>query len=207
MESTHDVDTIQSHQNNTPSRVALVIHHQFPGIELTSLLYYGNGAVCPQLSDQQIDIGTKRKYGFEIYAIQDDFVSALLFKLQRSTDGQCNMDASTTETDKNVTRYVQMLVAWKVTDSKSFVYIVLIEHIKEFTCNEEALKKLYYENHDQFKEYDDTISDTWLVDSNVVLKTTFSARSLKKNFELSISISEEERNDYSMRPFCIDLER
>jgi hypothetical protein len=38
----------------------------------------------------------------------------------------------------------------------------------------------------------------------MVLKTSFSVRDLKGNPELSIYISEE-RDDYAMRPFCIDL--
>jgi hypothetical protein len=45
------------------------------------------------------------------------------------------------------------------------------------------------------------------MDDNVVLKMTFNAIDLKRAFELSISISEEERNDYAMRPLYVDPER
>jgi hypothetical protein len=44
-------------------------------------------------------------------------------------------------------------------------------------------------------------------DDNIVLKTAFKVRDIRRNFKLSISISEEERNDYAMKPFRINLER
>jgi hypothetical protein len=46
-----------------------------------------------------------------------------------------------------------------------------------------------------------------LVDDNVALKMTFSAIGLKGAIELSISISEGERNDYAIRPLCVDSKR
>jgi hypothetical protein len=175
--------------------------------KLTSPIYFGDGVVCPKLSGQQIDIGTKMNASFEINAIQDNFEGALLFKLQRYSDNQCNMDTSTTETNKNESMDIHMLAAWKVKDSKPFAYVTLVEHTREFAWNEDKLKKLYYENLGWFKEYDDTISDTRLIDNNMVLRITFSARDLERTPELSISISEEEKSSYTMKPFRINLER
>jgi leucyl aminopeptidase (aminopeptidase T) len=188
--------------------VCITIHNQCSNIELVKLVYFSNGAVCPQLSSQQIDIDTKTRASFEIDATQDEFEGALLYKLQRYSNSKYNMDTLNIEANKNETKCVQMLVAWKVTDSESFVYVVLVEHVKEFTWNEDELKKLYYENQHLLKESNGAISDTWFVENNVILKTTFKVRGLKGNFELSVSISEEEeRYNYAMRPLCVDLER
>jgi hypothetical protein len=186
----------------------VTIHNQCSNIELVSPVYFGNGAVCPKLFDQQIAIDTEIRTSFEIYATQDGFEGALLYKLQKHvvSDDQRNMDTLTTKTNENEAKCVQLLVAWKVKDSKSFVYETLVEHVKEFTWDENELRKLYNKNHSRLKEYNSIMSDRWLIDNNMVLKTSFEVRGLKGNFELSISISEKERYDY-MRPLCIDLER
>jgi hypothetical protein len=187
----------------------VIIHNQCPSIKLISPVYFGNGAVCPRLYSQQIDIGTETKSIFEINATQDEFEGALLYKLQRydKSDDQSDMATSTTETNEKEAKCLQMLVTWKLKDSKPFVYVVLVEHTKEFTWNEDGLRKLYYGNHDKFKKYDDTTSETWFMDDNMALKMITKVRGLKGNFELSISISEEERDDHAMRPLRIDLTR
>jgi hypothetical protein len=66
MESTHNVDTVQSHQNDASSKVNLMMHHQFPGIELASLLYYSNGATCCLLPDQCVDVDSMMQTDFNI---------------------------------------------------------------------------------------------------------------------------------------------
>jgi hypothetical protein len=143
---------------------------------------------------------------FEISAIQDAFEGALLFRLQRHSDKEYDMDTSDTETNNDKTKHVYILVAWKVKDAKPFVHVVLVEHTNEFIWNEDELGKLYYQNRGWFKEYSDIISDTWFMDNNMALKTSSKIGGLKGNFELSTSISEEER-DYAMRPLNVDLER
>jgi hypothetical protein len=89
------------------------IHNQCSSTELISPVYFGNGAVCPKQSNQQIVIGTEMKTLFEIYTSQDEFEGALLYKLQRyaEPEDQNNIDTSITETDKSDTTYVHMLVA------------------------------------------------------------------------------------------------
>jgi hypothetical protein len=184
----------------------VTIYNQCLNTELISPIYFGNGAICPKLSGRQIDISIAMNASFEMNAAQDEFEGALLFRLQ-SYFNWYNMDALTTEANENETTHVYMLVAWKVTDAKHFIYVVLVEHTKEFTWNESELKKLYYENLGRFNEYNGPISDTWLVNDNMTLKMTFNVRGLKEDFELSVFISEEEKDDYAMKPLCIDLER
>jgi hypothetical protein len=189
--------------------VCATIHNQCSNVKLASPVYFANGAVCPKLSDQQIGIDAKMSAGFEIYATRDDFEGALIYKLQRYVEPAIrhNMDTLAIDTGNNKTKCVQIFMAWKVKDAKPFVYAVLIEHTKELIWNEDKLKRLYYENHNRFKECDDTISDTWYMDDNMTLQTTFRVGDLKRTRELEISVSEEERDEYAMRPLCIDLER
>jgi CHAD domain-containing protein len=174
---------------------------------LVSPVYFSNGAECLELSDQQIDTGTEMKASFEIDTIRNKFEGALLFKLQKSPGSQQDMDASTTEIDKNESTYIYILVAWKVKGFKHSLYVVLVEHTNEFAWNEDELRKLYDKNHDQFEQYDDIISDTWSVDDNMVLKISSSTKELKGIHEMSISISEENTSDHAMRPLYVDLER
>jgi hypothetical protein len=187
----------------------IAIHNQCSNIELVSPVYFGNEVVCPKLSDQQMNISAKMRTCFEINAARDDFEGALLFKLQRyvGSNAQHNTDTLTIKTNKNETKCVQMFVAWKIISSEPFVHVVLVEHTKEFTWNEDALKKLYYGNHHQFWGYDDVISDTWFIDDNMALRTAFGVRDLKGNFELNISISEGERDTYAIKPLCAVLRR
>jgi hypothetical protein len=185
----------------------VTIHNQCSNTELAKPVYFSNGAVCPQLSNQQIDIGAKMRASFEINATQDEFEGALLYKLQRYSNSQYNMDTLAIETNKNETTHIYMLAIWKVKDFKPFAHVVLVEHTEEFTWNEDRLRKLYDKNNDWLREHDDIISDVWLIDDNMTLKMSFKVRGSKGNFELSIFISEEEKNDYAMRPLCVDFER
>jgi hypothetical protein len=183
----------------------LTIHNRCSSTKLISPVYFGSGAIHSKPFDQQMELETEMNASFEINAVQDDFEGALLFKLQSHPDSQHNTDALTTEF--NETTCIQMLVAWKVEDSKPFAHVVLIEHAKKLTWNEDKLRKLYRNNHDRLKKYDGATSDKWFIDDNMILRTSFKIRGLKGNFELIISISEEERDDYAMRPLCLDLKR
>jgi hypothetical protein len=187
----------------------MIIHNQCSKINLVSPIYFGNGAVCPKLSDQQIDVNAKTRVCFEINATQDDFGGALLYELQRyvKSDNRRNMNILTTEINENDAKRIQMLAAWKVEGFRLSVLFALIEHTKKFTWNRVKLKKLYYENRRWLKRYVSTTLDTWSMDNNVALKTTFKVRYLEGNFYLSISISEGENDGYAVRPIWTNTER
>jgi hypothetical protein len=184
----------------------LNIHNQCLNIKLVSPIYFGNGAVHLVLSGQRTDISTEMKTRFGIDTTRDEFEGALLYRLQKYSDNKCNTDTSTTETKENKTTQLYMLVTWKVKDSEPLVCIALVEHAKEFTWNEDELRKLYNINRGWLKKYDNSASYTWFMDDNIALKTFFGIRSLKGNFGLNIFISEE-KDDYAMRPLYVDLER
>jgi hypothetical protein len=138
----------------------MVIHNQCLNTELMSSVYFSNGTICSELFNQQIDVDNEMKISFEIDTIKNKFESILLFKLQRHSKSQSNIDTSNTEINKNKATHVHMIVAWKVKNARIFAYVALVEYAKEFTWNEDKLKKLYYKNHGRFKEYNDIISDT-----------------------------------------------
>jgi hypothetical protein len=187
----------------------MIIHNQCSKINLVSPTYFGNGAICPELFGQQIDINAETRVCFEINATQDDFEGALLYELQRhvKSDDQHNMNILTTEINENDAKCIRMLAAWKVEGFRLSVLLALIEHTKELTWNRVKLKKLYYENRRWLKRYVSTTLDTWSMDNNMALKTTFKVRYLKGKFYLSIFISEEENGGYAVRPLWINTER
>jgi hypothetical protein len=195
-DSSH-VDTIQSYQK-------LMIHNQCSNIKLTSPVYFCNGAACSELSDQRVDIDARISASFEINTIQDDFEGALLFRLQRYSNRQRNMDESITET--NEATCIQMLIVWEVKDSKSFVCVLWVEHTKAFTWDKDKLKKLYNKNLNWFKEFDYFRINTWIMDNHIALKTIFNASDLKRIPKLDVSISEE-RYVEAMKTLWIDTER
>jgi hypothetical protein len=42
----NDADSIHPLHNDPPSKVKLIIHNQFPGTELVSPVYAGEGTIC-----------------------------------------------------------------------------------------------------------------------------------------------------------------
>jgi hypothetical protein len=117
------------------------------------------------------------------------------------------MDTSTMEIDKDEATHIHMLAAWEMKDAKPFACVILIEHTKEFTWNENKLKELYYKNRSWLKEFGGTTSYTWFMDNHMVLKTTFIAKDLKRTPEISISVYEKEKDASTMRPLWMDTER
>jgi hypothetical protein len=168
------------------------IFNQYSNVKLVSPVYFGNGAVCPKLSNQQLEIGAIMNDSFEITITQDELDVALLFKLQKCSNWH-NTDTSTTETNKNKATHAYMLITWKVRDSKPFVCVVLVENDKAFTWNEDKLKELYEKNSSWFNRYNDIVSNTWLV-------------VLRGNSELSVYISKGEYA-HAIKPSWIDVER
>jgi hypothetical protein len=187
----------------------ITIRNQCLNTVLAPPVYFGNGAVCSKLPNQQIGINTGVRIRFEINTIKNKFEGVLLFKLKKRvvSDGQHNIDTSATEADKNEATHVHMLVIWEVKDAKSFAYVALVEHAEAFTWDKNRLKQLYDKNHGWLKKYNDITLVTWFMNNNMALKTKFNVGDLRGNPELSISISEEKKNNYAMRPFCINLER
>jgi hypothetical protein len=185
-----------------PSSFKLNIHNQCLNVGLASPIYVTNdGLECHRAPDHKVYARDTTKSGFIINKSDDGSYGVLIYRLQ------VRQSHESTEICEDTSSAAQLLVVWRISESKElYADALLTEYTRTFTWNRGKLNKLYHENHDRLKKYANTISDTWLIDNNVTLKTTFSARDLKENLELSISISEE-RDEYAMRPFCIDLTR
>jgi hypothetical protein len=65
-DDTGNIATIQSSQDDTSPKVMLILHHQFPGIELTSPVYAARRATCYLIPDQSVDVGSTTQAGFNI---------------------------------------------------------------------------------------------------------------------------------------------
>jgi hypothetical protein len=184
-----------------PSSFKLDIHNQRLDVSLVSPVYVvSDGLECYRAPDYKVYTGDTMRSGFIIKPNNVPY-GVLVYKLR----GRPSRES--TETGENTSSTVHLLVVWRISEFKMlYADVLLIEHTKTFTWNRDILNKLYYENHDRLKKSIDTISDKWLIYNNMVLKTTFSVRGLRENPKLSISISEE-RDEYAIRPFCIDLER
>jgi hypothetical protein len=120
MTSTHtsDVDIIQP-LDDAPLKVKLTIHHQFPGIELTSPMYAGDGATCCLPPKQKLYVGSTMQTDFSID--QRESIGILMYKLEKTN----------TDTFGEAT-CIQFIVIWKVNEFKNFHFVThLIEHDKD----------------------------------------------------------------------------
>jgi hypothetical protein len=181
--------------------VKLNIHNQCRNVSLTSPIYItGEELEFHKPPDYKICAGDTMKSGFTIRS-DDESYGVLIYKLQRSQPHE------STKINENASKVFHLLVVWKTSIlDEIYADVLLVECDKGFTWNEDNLNELYYVNYDQFKKYDDITSYIWFMDNNMILETTFNVRNLKGNHELSISISEE-RNEYAINPFYIDLTR
>jgi hypothetical protein len=83
MVATSDTGAISERLVDTTSKVELIIHPQFPGIELVSPVYYSDGAICYPSPDQKVDAGFTTQTSFNIDPDGDESIGALMCKLQR----------------------------------------------------------------------------------------------------------------------------
>jgi hypothetical protein len=131
----------------------------------------------------------------------DKLYGALIYRLQRKqTHGS-------TEISNNISNATHLLVVWDISTFKNvYIDVLLVESDRAFTWNEGDLRELHYRNLDQIKEYNGPTSNTWFMDNNMALKTSFKVRDLEENLELNITISEE-KDGCAMRPIWINTER
>jgi hypothetical protein len=182
-----------------PLSFKLNIHNQCLHVDLASPIYViSDGLECHRPPDHKVHAGSTTKSAF---MIESDNAScgALIYKVEQIHESA--------EIGKDASNAAYLLTAWSISESKELhANVLLIKHDEAFTWNKDKLGSFCYENCERLKEYTDTISDTWCMNNNTTLKTTFSVGDLRGNSELSISISEE-RDDYAIRPLCVDLER
>jgi hypothetical protein len=177
--------TIQSSQNATLSKVKLIAHHQFPGVELVSPVYVGDGIACYLSPDQRVDVGSTMQAGFNIDLEQEKPIGALMYKLQRKNTNQTNEE----------TTCIQFVVTWKVYRSGEFcVAPRLIEHDNGHVWDIASLNKLA-EGCDGFNIQHGLIEHTRLTHDDIVLMTSMNVTREEECYILEITISKASTND------------
>jgi hypothetical protein len=201
MTSAHDTsntDTIQLHRNSAPSKVKLMIHHQFSGVELLSPLCYSNGATCCLSPEQRIDANSTMQIDFNVDPAREESIGVLMYKLQRKNTDQSDEDKATC---------IQFVIIWKANNSEGFRLVSrLIEHDKSHVLDRNELMKLI-RYHKVFNIQHEPVEKTWLIHDNVVLMTRVNITYEEECYKLEITISEGNMKDDTQRPLCIDMDK
>jgi hypothetical protein len=191
-----------NHMNDGP-KMTLIIHHQFPGIELVSPVYYSIFATCCLLPDQRVNVGTTTQIGFNIHPAQEWSIGVLMYKLQRRNTDQSNEEAISSEE----ATCTQLLMIWEVKNYNEFyVDLYLIEHDKRHVWDRDRLIKLV-SNFELINVQDGPIEETWLMRDNAVLMTSLNATHEEERYKLEVTISEVSIKDDTLRLWHIDLDR
>jgi hypothetical protein len=203
MASTDSGDTsiIQPYRNDTPSKVKLTIHNQFPDIELVFPMYSGDDVVCYLPPDQKVDAGSTTRVGFNINFSWRDPAGVLMYKLNRKNVKQFNKGAISNEDEAGC---VRLLVAWKINYFNEFhVLSFLMEHDKGRIWDIDMLVG----SADDCGPYDmqhGPIEKTWLMRDNTALLTRMNV-TLKECYKLDLTISKTSIKDDTWRPPYFDM--
>jgi hypothetical protein len=188
----------------TREMVNITICNQYPGLELTSPVYYSNGTTCYVAPSQRITAGNIAEASFGIASRKENVNGALLYKLQRKyttkTGNQPNR--STASTEDTVTN-VYLLVVWNE-DYYNFSRTYLIECTDESTWDEDILWSCYWSGNDTFRNDAETFTITWLTHGNEVVKIR-GGITYGSEYRLDIVISEEVGIVGMKKPIKLDL--
>jgi hypothetical protein len=193
-----DVDSIQSYHSCAPVEVKLTIHHQFPGVELVSPVYAGNGTTCYLSPDQRVDVGSTTQAGFKLDFPYECSTDILMYKLQRK-----NIDQS----DDEEAISTQFFMIWEVDSFRNFCTVsYLIEHDEGKVWDEDKLMDLA-ERYSIHQIQYGHIEETWLMRDNTVLMTCLNVTYEEECYKLEMTISEASMRDDTRRPRYIDVDR
>jgi hypothetical protein len=199
-----NINNVQSSKDDAPSKVELMIHHQFLGVELVSPVCAGNSVTCYLSPDQRVVAASTIRVDFNIDPDRDESIGALIYKLQKKNASQPNEEIISSEEEATC---IQLVVVWKVNSSKEFcVASFLIEHNNSYIWNEDRLVKLA-ENCKLFSIQHSLIKSTWSIRNNTVARMILNIAREKECFKLETTISEGSINENTLRPRCINLDR
>jgi hypothetical protein len=178
--------------------VKLNIYNQCLDVDLVSPIYITSyRSECHRLPDYKVRAGDTMRSSFIIKSDNWSY-GTLIYRLQRKQTHE------STEIDKDTSGAIHLLVAWKLSGYKKlYVDVLLVEYDK--ILGKDNLKTLYHKNLDQFRWFHYPNMETWSLDDNVVLMTTFGI--VNEDRQLNIIISEVERHGYERTPVHIDLQR
>jgi hypothetical protein len=176
----------------------LNIHNRCWNVGLVSPTYItGDGLGCHIPPSRKVCIGDTMRSGFTIKS-DDASYGALIYRLQRK-----NPDESI-DIGEGVSSVAYLLVVWDISKFKNlYADVLLLEHDERF--DRDNLRVLYHRSIDQFRQYLVPVIETWSLDDNTALTTTF--KIMNEGCLLDITISEVERYNCARTPVRIDPER
>jgi hypothetical protein len=187
--------------------LSITIHNLYPGLKLTSAVYFSNGTVCHVPPSQQIDARNTTEAIFGIHPMQKDFKGALLYKLQRKhTTKTSNYLNNGTASIEDVKKSVYLLVVWDIENYDHGFHACLIECTSDFTWDEDKLCALYKDYKYQFYEDYKSKIIAWLMNSGAVMKIGCKV-TYALEYKLDIVISEETKRYNMKKPAEIDPKR
>jgi hypothetical protein len=191
------------HTNDGP-KMTFIIHHQFPGVELISPVYFSLFATCCLSPDQRVDFSSTTQADFNIHPNRNVSIGALMYKLQRK-----NIDQSNGETisSKEEATCIQFIIIWKVKNHSEFhAYPFLIEHDEGHVWDSAKLMELAFVCGLLNIQYIPT-EETWLMHDNAVLMTSLNITHEEECYKLEMTISEGSIKDDTQRLWRVDLDR
>jgi hypothetical protein len=95
-----NTDSTQSCHSDALSKMKLIIHNQFPGIELVSSVYYSDVTTCCLSPIYRVATGSTIQTDFDIDPDQEESISILMYKLQRDNFYQFNENGISSEEEE-----------------------------------------------------------------------------------------------------------
>jgi hypothetical protein len=129
----------------------------------------------------------------------DVFCGALIYRLQRRKSRE------STVIGKDTSSTTHLLVVWRIESMKLYANVLLVVHDKGFYWEKDDLEELYRRNIIQLRLYPVSVIETWLLDDNTALITTF--KIINEDRILDIAIFEAVRYNGARMPVHIDPER
>jgi hypothetical protein len=178
----------------------LKIHNQYPNVDLVSPTYVtGDTLACYRPPSHEVRAEGIMQAGF-IVDSDKEADGALVYRLQKK------QSCESTKIDESASRTIYLLVIWGFSEFKKLcVDVLLVEHDEMSTWSEDNLRELRRKNINWFRLGPDSAKETWSLDDNTTLMTTFMIQNGGQL--LNVAISEVERNDGTRMPARIDSRR
>jgi hypothetical protein len=191
----------------TKEALNITIHNQYPGLELTSPIYFSTSTTYCISPCQQTDTSNTIEASFRIDSKQHYFKGALLYKLQRKHATKIdNQPDNSTASNEDTVISTYLLVVWNIVCYDHKICVYLVECTNNFAWDEDKLWALYEEYNDRFYVNHKYDIITWSTNDYAMIKTGFDIK-YGSDYKLDIAISEGIENDDTRRPIQIDPER
>jgi hypothetical protein len=186
----------------------VIVHNQYPVIELTSPVYFCNHGTYYEYPVEKIDDGAIMKTGFRFDPEQNEPGGILMYEVQRKeseiSDPQSGIDTIYTKVIKKVSKMMRLLITWNIKHlEEPKVHIMLIEYGDESIPDEDRLAQLYNKINSMLLNHNRCM---WLVRDCEALKTTYEVVQ-KEYLELKIIISKIFSDLVATKPIWVDSER